>query len=203
LPASLATTLAGASSSCDRAAHRGDDERGVVQLALLGVMSSISESVARRPGEVGGFRLFACKQDCLNPKSPRSCALPLYTGCHHFAILGGGVPAKSRVFSTQILNGLEYKILRFSPDFFANPVGAGWGRRDCADFGGAGGGVGRAGIGPPGRAPARGSRDRRAGFAGRPRSPGLPARIADSVFNASDRPPSPCWASSGIRSTPP
>jgi hypothetical protein len=102
--------------------------------------------------------LCGCNLACRVPKSPRSCAIPLSTGCLHFAILGGGVPARSRVFSPQVLDDLEPKIFRLSPEFSTMPDGPGWGWRGRAGCEAADGGAGRVEIGPPGRDPEGGRR---------------------------------------------
>jgi hypothetical protein len=66
----------------------------------------------------GGFRLFACNVGCKIPKSPHSCAIPLSTGCHHFAILGGGGPRNRGDLSLQVPAGLGVKIFLGVPFFF-------------------------------------------------------------------------------------
>jgi hypothetical protein len=76
------------------------------------------------PAVVGpDFWLFACKQNCRIPKSPRSCAIPLYTGCLHFAILGGGVPAFCRGFPPEVIIRIQVRFFRQSTIFFVTASG--------------------------------------------------------------------------------
>jgi hypothetical protein len=66
-----------------------------------------------------------CMPACQIPKSPRLCAIPLHTGCLHFAILGGGGALECRVFSPQVRAAPGIKIFPVRPFFSTSRLESG------------------------------------------------------------------------------